>query len=403
VRQIGELGRRYDAGDLRRFAKPKRDALIACYLTNARKTLLDQIVEMHDLFLIDMNRRARHAVEEKRKALQGQAGEGMDRMAGTVEALVAADGAQPLGAFRETQDPSALVEAFASYRAKERLEKRGHLDAMLARYVNLRQYLPAFLALPFQAAPGSQTLLKAIEICRALDAGTRDTLTVDDPHDFVQADWRAYLVTNGKSGTTLDRGMWEISLAFAIRDGLRAGSLFLTQSRNHVSFWNLIYEDRSWQQAREQAYQRLDLPMDGQTFLTKITAEFDRVAQAAEHGLPTNRFATIRDGRLKLKKRDAMPVPRALRALRTLISASLPKVRIEDLLQDVDESCRFTAAFQPLTGYQPRNPDTYLSLLATLIAHGTNLGLAAMSHSVDTLTADTLHATRGRLCSWWYS
>jgi TnpA family transposase len=393
VRQVGELGRRYDAGDLRRFAKPKRDALIACYLTGARKTLLDQIVEMHDLFLIDMNRRARHAVENQRKALQGRADEGVDRMAGTVEALVAADGAQTLAAFRETQDPSALVEASASYRAKERLEKRGHLDAMLARYANLRQYLPAFLALSFQAAPGSETLLKAIDIARALDAGTRDTLTADDPHDFVQADWRAHLATSSKSGSTLDRGIWEISLAFAVRDALRAGSLFLTQSRNHVSFWNLIYEDGSWQQTREQAYQRLDLPMDGQTFLAKITTEFDRLAQAAEHGLPTNRFATIKDGRLKLKKRDAMPVSRALRALRTLISASLPKIRIEDLLQDVDEWCHFTAAFQPLAGYQPRNPDSYLSLLATLIAHGTNLGLAAMSQSVDTLTADALQDT----------
>ena len=35
VRQLGQLGRRYDAGDLRRFAKPKRDALVACYLVEA--------------------------------------------------------------------------------------------------------------------------------------------------------------------------------------------------------------------------------------------------------------------------------------------------------------------------------------------------------------------------------
>lgn len=41
IRQLGQLGRRYDAGDLRRFAKPKRDALVACYLVEARKTLLD--------------------------------------------------------------------------------------------------------------------------------------------------------------------------------------------------------------------------------------------------------------------------------------------------------------------------------------------------------------------------
>ena len=209
----------------------------------------------------------------------------------------------------------------------------------------------------------------------------------------MQADWRAHLITRGKSGDTLDRGIWEISLAFAVRDALRAGGLFLTQSRHHVSFWNLIYEDPNWQQAREQAYQRLDLPTDGQAFLTKIIAEFERVVQAAEHGLPTNRFATIKGGRLKLKKRDAMPVSRALRALRDLIGASMPKARIEDLLQDVDEGCHFTTAFQPLGGYQPRNPDPYLSLLATLIAHGTNLGLAAMSQSVDTLTADALQDT----------
>ncbi len=73
VRQLGQLGRRYDAGDLRRFAKPKRDALVACYLVEARKTLLDQVVEMNDLFLTGMNRRARNSVEKRRKVLRRRA------------------------------------------------------------------------------------------------------------------------------------------------------------------------------------------------------------------------------------------------------------------------------------------------------------------------------------------
>ena len=126
--------------------------------------------------------------------------------------LVAADGAQTVNAFRDALDAPALVEATIACRAYERLEERGHLDAMLARYGTLRQYLPAFLALPFQAAAGSEALLSAIEIQRALDAGTRGALTTDDPHGFVQADWRPHLVTGGK----LDRGIWEISLAFAV-------------------------------------------------------------------------------------------------------------------------------------------------------------------------------------------
>lgn len=68
-------------------------------------------------------------------------------------------------------------------------------------------------------------------------------------------------------------------------------------------------------------------------------------------------------------------------------------MRIEDVLQDVDEWCGFTRAFQPLGGYTPRDKDPYRSLLATLIAHGTNLGLAAMSQSVDDLTAEMLQDT----------
>jgi hypothetical protein len=298
IRQLGQLGRRYDAGDLRRFAKPKRDALVACYLVEARKTLLDQIVEMNDLFLTGMNRRSRTAVELRRKSLRRRARDGLYRVLGTVDALVAADGTQTVTAFRDAQDPPALIEAAIACRAYERLEARGHLDAMLARYGTLRQYLPAFFALPFQAAAGSETLLRAIELVRALDAGTHSALTTDDPHGFVQADWRPYLAVGGK----LDRAIWEVSLAFAVRDALRAGSLFLAQSRDHVWFWNLVYDDRNWQQTREQAYLRLDLPADGQKFLAKITGEFDRAVRAAERGLPSNRFASVNNGRLKLKK-----------------------------------------------------------------------------------------------------
>ena len=108
VRQLGQLGRRYDAGDLRRFAKPKRDALVACYLVEARKTLLDQIVEMNDLFLTGMNRRSRNSVEKQRKSLRRRARDGLHRVLGAVDALVAADGAQTVTAFRDALGAPAL-------------------------------------------------------------------------------------------------------------------------------------------------------------------------------------------------------------------------------------------------------------------------------------------------------
>jgi TnpA family transposase len=393
IRQLGQLGRRYDAGDLRRFAKPKRDALVACYLVDTRKTLIDQIVEMNDLFLTGMNRLSRNAVEKQRKPLQRRARDGLQRVLGAIDELVAADGAQTLEAFRTALGTPAVVEAADACRAYERLETRGYLDEMLARYSTLRQYLPLFLALPFKAAAGSEPLLAAVETQRALDGGTRAALTTDDPHGFVQADWRAHLVTDGKAGKHLDRGIWEISLAFAVRDALRAGSLFLVESREHVSFWNLVYDDENWGRTKQVAYQNLALPLDGKAFIDKLKMEFEAAACAAEKGLPSNRFASILNGRLKLKKRDALVISREVLKLRATIAASMPRVRIEDLLQDVDEWCGFMGAFQPLGGYQPRGADLPRALFATVIAHGTNLGLATMSQSVDTLTAEILQDT----------
>lgn len=66
------------------------------------------------------------------------------------------------------------------------------------------------------------------------------------------------------------------------------------------------------------------------------------------------------------------------------------RVRIEDLLREVDCYCHFTREFRPLGGYEARAKSVYPSLLAALIAHGTNLGIAAMGQSAQGITIDML-------------
>jgi hypothetical protein len=88
-------GRRYDAGDLRRFAKPKSDALVACYLVEARKSLLDRVVELHDQFMTTMSRRARLAAEAQLRAWRRRARDGLERVLGAIETLNAAIPTKP--------------------------------------------------------------------------------------------------------------------------------------------------------------------------------------------------------------------------------------------------------------------------------------------------------------------
>ena len=92
---------------------------------------------------------------------------------------------------------------------------------------------------------------------------------------------------------------------------------------------------------------------------------------------------------------DALEIPERTRQLRHAIETSLPRVRIEELLQEVDRHCGFTRELRPIGGYEPRLSNLYQSQLAAVIAHGTNLGIAAMGHSAEGITADMLqHVSR---------
>jgi hypothetical protein len=98
---------------------------------------------------------------------------------------------------------------------------------------------------------------------------------------------------------------------------------------------------------------------------------------------------------LKLKRRDALEISPAAGRLRRVIESSSPRVRIEGLLREVDRRCGFSRIFPPLSGYESRPDNIYSTLLALLIAHGTNLGIAAMGQSTQRITVVMLqHVNR---------
>jgi TnpA family transposase len=387
VSYLAQLAKRYDAQALKRFAPAKRYALVACFLAEARKTLLDHVVEMHDQYLIEMCRRAHHAFEEQHRLFRRKAKEGLETVLTAVDLVLDSASETRLDQLHEQIDEQTLREAVRSCRHFQRLEERGCLDELCARYAPLRRYLPAFFGLSFQAQIGSESLVAAIDLVRRLDGEEQKTLPVDAPRDFVPAAWRAALERGDGS---LERNLWEIALSLAVRDALRAGDLTLAESRRHVSFWNLVYDENQWAREREEAYTALALPNEADRVLDKLRQEYREALERAERGLADNPFATVREGRLHLKRPDALEIPERVKQVKRVVETSLPHVRIEDLLQEVDRLCGFTRALRPLSGYEPRVGNLYQTLLGALIAHGTNLGIAAMAHSVERITVDLL-------------
>jgi TnpA family transposase len=186
----------------------------------------------------------------------------------------------------------------------------------------------------------------------------------------------------------LRRSVWETALALAVRDALRSGDLHLPDSRRHAGFWSLVLDERLWASARTSAYADLGLPERPAEHLADLTRSIEQAAVALADGLAVNDFVRIDQEQLCLRRPDALAVSSASCAAR-----SQPGCPGSGSRTSCSRLTSGAASPVPLAGYEPHARDTYRALLATLIAHGTNLGLTVMGDSVETLTATDLQQT----------
>jgi Domain of unknown function (DUF4158) len=274
VRQLAELCRRYDGHALRRFPAAKRYSLLACFLLDRRQGLLDDMVQAHDNHMTGLMRRARHAAEADARQLRQAAEAGLVTLIDTGEAVFTGDREESVAGLRERIGADRLEKALMACRAVAANDARGVVDAVIARYPDLRKSLPAFWSLPFTSDTGRDDLLAALDVVRRLDQGAIKALPDDVPTDFVPAGWqRALRDDRGQ----LRRSLWETALALAVRNALRSGDLHLPHSRQHAGFWSLVLDERRWASSRAACYAELGLT--DQSFPTDSALQ---VALAAE-------------------------------------------------------------------------------------------------------------------------
>jgi len=287
IQQLAERASRYDAEDLKRFERTKRRAMLACFLVETVKTTLDQIIWMHDQCVTAVIRRSRNALQRRREEERRKARQGFNTLLTTMEAFIdqRSEDTTLEELLRET-DWEQLEEATRTCRALQRTEEYGIFDELRARQSYLKQYLVEFLSLPFQGEKGAEPLLLAIEVFLQLAQGEIKQFPAQTPVKLGPLAWSKG-IQSGERG--IDRRMWELALAFEVRDALRSGELYLAQSRQHISFWNLVYNESRWEEEREQAYQALNLPAQASDALSTLQQQFHEVAHKTSEGFSRNR------------------------------------------------------------------------------------------------------------------
>ena len=387
ISYLFKLSKTYKVTYMNRFKDHKRYAMMICFLIESRKVLLDHLVRMHDQYLTEIGRQAKYRYEIQHRKVRKRQKKAVDTMLEVGYIITQCQEAEtPIQAIWQAVDKAKFHEAMEDLGMFKQLEQHGYGTLLLNRYPSLRKYFPQFIKLPFASEPGSEALISAIKLLRQLNANQIKCLPPDAPTSFVAKELRGILYDEHK---TINRNAWEMGLAFAIKDALRSGDLYLPQSREHVSFWKLVFNERTWLENKEAAFKLLDQPPP-EHVKSFLTDKLTQSSQQATARFGQDAFAQIQNGKLTLKAYERLEVPSTVEQLQRVLEASLPAIRIEQLLMEVDRHTRFSAHFVPLQQHQSRPPHFYKTLMAAILSQATNLGVIAMGASVEGISVDML-------------
>ena len=290
----------------------------------------------------------------------------------------------------EGRDLSAVVEESVGWAAlAQSAETAARLRAPVAADVleridaehpRLRRFGPRFLdAFVFRGAPGATSLLAALD--RLQDGGKSAGESDDPPMDFVPARWLRLIRREGE----IDRKLYELCVFSRLRDALRAGDVWVDGSSRYRRFEDRLLAPLPGTGKAAAGPVGDILRLDVETWIEGRRERLDALLalterQAAEGALPD---VTIRNGRLVVAPLKNA-TPETARDLARRLYGLLPRVRITDLIEEVDGWIGMSDCFGHLRTGQPA-PDRR-ALYAAIIADGLNLGLTRMAEACEGTT-----------------
>ncbi len=383
--KISREGGQMTAQHLRDLEPLRRYATLVAVVIDARATLIDEIIDLHDRFMGSLFSKAkrRHADQ-----FQESGKEINDKVR-----LYSKIGHALLEAKKLKEDPFKAIEKIISWEDFEKSlaeadelakpEEFDYLELMGDDYSYLRRYTPLFLdSLNMKAIPGSSELLAAIQIIKEMNQRQTRKTPEDSPLSFVRKRWKNLVQT----AEGIDRRFYELCVLSELKNSLRSGDIWVQGSRQFKDFEDYLLPKEIFSEKLKQNLLGLPIETDCEKFLEsrlgyldKKMAEVEKLAAANE--LPD--ALITQSGRLKITPLDNA-VPDKAQELIQEISKMLPRIKITELLLEVDSWTGLTREFKHLKSGDELEENHLL--LTAILADGVNLGLGKMAESCPGVT-----------------
>ncbi|PWI32851.1 Tn3 family transposase [Vibrio albus] len=378
LRKIAREGGQMTPQHLRDFEPLRRHATLAAVVLDTRATLIDELIDMHDRIMASKENVARRKHAEQFQSSGKQINEQLKVLsqAGRLIQKARESKSDPFDAIETSIGWQVFLDSIKSAEQLSQPEF-DHLTLIIDAYPQLRRYTPAFLdALELKAAPVSQSLLDAVNVLRKLNLTKARKLPEDVPTDFIRKRWASLVFTEEE----INKKYYELCVLSELKNALRSGDIWVRHSRQFMDFEDYLLPLDKYRALFSQQELGLDIETDGELFLeqkkNQLVTALKRVElHAADNNLPGT-IVTASGMRITPLTNS---VPDEAEKLIRKVSALMPKVKITELLLEVDRWTDFSRHFTHLKGGQPASDR--VMLMTAVLADGINLGLTKMASS----------------------
>ena len=227
-----------------------------------------------------------------------------------------------------------------------------------------------------QTFGSTSNLLKALALISEMYRAGKRTLPLKPPTAFIRRAWRPFVFKDGD----IDRRAYELCVFSELRNRLRAGDVWVDRSRQYQDFETYLIPKLTFEILKAEGPLPVEIETEVQSYLesrrSALTQELTTVATLAESGELHD--VDLAEGDLKITPLRAVTPPEAV-SLRDAAYDLLPRIKITDLLLEVDRWTGFSECFTHQRNGQPA--ENKAALLTTILADGINLGLSRMAEA----------------------
>ncbi len=383
-RALSRYAKRCTASRLRKLEETHRHAVLVCFLWQTYRDTVDFMVDMYDKLINRIYNHAQNDIDNHNKSQRKQIRQSLNTFAIMADLVL-----------DESVTDSDLRSELYLRVEREKLEyqmaevsvwlkgKHSHVFNLVKdRFGYIRQFSPMLLK-HLQLMSENETdagVIKAMDVLRVLNENHKRKLPNNAPMEFIPKKI-LYLV---ESDGVVNKAAWECALLTAIRDEIKSGNVSVHSSKRFGRLDDFFIPEESWATKRESFFRRAGLPSDKSTVAAFLARTLNDAYEDFLKALPRNAFASVTDDGWHLSSDGAEKLDHEsetkLESLKSWLGENMRLIKLPELLIEVDNELKITRTFMPTSQQDGTNPEEICTILATIMAHGCNIGPYTMSH-----------------------